>query len=166
MSTLFTLCINTFTLWVITVILRVNAYPLHVSSSYPLHKYQHTDLNTYCTIPPPPPHLSLTARVVVAPQMISQPVSSIFPCSSLPSGTWRTQGLSIPWCCLPTSSSVCHVFFLLSLCSARWFWPDLINRRHDHTTAVCVSLLSSHFHGYLSVRDDLTAGGVETKILA
>ena len=25
-------------------------------------------------------------------------------------GTWRTLGLSIPWCCLPTSSSVCLVF--------------------------------------------------------
>ena len=27
----------------------------------------------------------------------------------------------------------------LSLCLARWFLPDLINGRHDHTTAVCVS---------------------------
>ena len=41
-----------------------------------------------------------TARVVGAPQMISQQVSSIFPCSPLPSGTWRTPGLSIPWYCL------------------------------------------------------------------
>ena len=48
----------------------------------------------------------LTARVVGAPKMISQPVSSIFPRSPLPSGTWRTPRLSIPWCCLPTSSSV------------------------------------------------------------
>ena len=39
--------------------------------------------------------------------MILQPLSSIFPCSPLPSGTWWTPGLSIPWCCLPTSSSVC-----------------------------------------------------------
>ena len=30
----------------------------------------------------------LTARVVGPPQMISQPVSSISPCSPLPSGTW------------------------------------------------------------------------------
>ena len=37
----------------------------------------------------------LTARVVGALQMISQPVFSIFPCSSLPSGTCRTPGLSI-----------------------------------------------------------------------
>ena len=28
----------------------------------------------------------------------------------------------------------------LSLCLARWFWPDLMYGRHDHTTAVCVSL--------------------------
>ena len=38
----------------------------------------------------------LSARVVGTPQMILQPVSSIFPCSPLPSGTWRTPGLSIP----------------------------------------------------------------------
>ena len=46
----------------------------------------------------------LTTGVVWAPQMILHPVSSIFPCSPLPYGTWRTQGLSIPWCCLPTMS--------------------------------------------------------------
>ena len=49
------------------------------------------------------------------------------PCSPLPSGTWRTPGLSTPWCCLPTSSSDCFVLFFLSLCLARWFWPDLMN---------------------------------------
>ena len=49
----------------------------------------------------------LTVSVVGATQMISQPVSSIFTSSPLPSGTWRSPGLSVPWCCLPTSSSVC-----------------------------------------------------------
>ena len=86
---------------------------------------------------------ALTVKVAGAPQMISQPVSSICPCSPLPSGTSRTSGLSIPWCCLSTSSSICLVFFPLSLCFARWFWPDLMNGRHDHTTAVCISLRSS-----------------------
>ena len=38
----------------------------------------------------------LTARVVRAPHIISQQVSSIFPGSPLPSGTWRTPGLFIP----------------------------------------------------------------------
>ena len=78
-------------------------------------------------------HLSNIMMII----MISQLVPSIFPCSPLPSGTWRTPGLSIPWCCLPTSSSVCLVFYPLSLCLARWFWPDLMNRRHDHTAEVC-----------------------------
>ena len=82
----------------------------------------------------------LTARVVGAPQMSSQPVSFIFPCSPPPSGPWQTPGLSIPWCCLPTSSSVCLVFFSLSLCLATRFWPDLMNGRHDHITAVCIFL--------------------------
>ena len=29
------------------------------------------------------------------------------------------------------------------VCLARWFWRDLMNGRHVHTTAVCVSLLWS-----------------------
>ena len=85
----------------------------------------------------------ITARVVGAPQMILQPVFSIFPCSPPPSWTCRNSGLSIPWCCLPTSFSVCLVFFPLSPCFARWFWPDLMNGKHDYTTAVCISLRSS-----------------------
>ena len=63
--------------------------------------------------------------------MILQLVFSIFLCSPLPSGTCRTLGLSIPWCCLTTSSSVCLVFFPLSPFLARWFWPDLMNGKHD-----------------------------------
>ena len=82
----------------------------------------------------------LTTRVVGAPQMILQPVFSISLCSLLPFGTCQTPGLSIPWCCLSTSSSVCLVVFPLSLYLARWFWQDLMNGKHYHTTAVCVSL--------------------------
>ena len=85
----------------------------------------------------------LTTTVVGAPRMISQPVSHIILCSLLLSGTWQTPGPSIPWCCLPTSSSVCLVFFPFSLFLARWLWPDLMNGKHDHTTAVCVFLRSS-----------------------
>ena len=62
-----------------------------------------------------------------------------FLCSPLSSGNWRTPDQSIPWCCLPTSSSVCFVFFPLSLCLARWFWPDLMNERHACTSSVYVS---------------------------
>ena len=50
-------------------------------------------------------HQFLNARVVGAPQMILQPVFSIFPRSLLSSGTCRTPGPSIPWCCLLTYSS-------------------------------------------------------------
>ena len=85
----------------------------------------------------------LTARVVGAPQMTSQTASSFFHCFSLPFGAWGTPGLSIPWCCLLTSSSVCLDFYPNSLCLARWFWPDLMNGRHVHTTSVCVSIRSS-----------------------
>ena len=97
----------------------------------------------------------LIARVVGASQMTSQAVFSIFLCSRLPSGTWRTPGLSIPWWCLPSSSSLCLVFFPLSLCLARWFWPDLMNGRHVHTTSVCVSLRLSLIHIWRCRRDVL-----------
>ena len=80
------------------------------------------------------------AGVVGAPQMTSQPVSSIFLGYPLPFGTWQTPGPFIPWCCLPISFSPL-VFFLLSLCLARWFWPDLMNGRQVHTTAICVSFM-------------------------
>ena len=37
----------------------------------------------------------LNVKIVGAPQLILQPVSSIFPCSPLASWTWRIPGLSI-----------------------------------------------------------------------
>ena len=86
----------------------------------------------------------LTARVVGAPQFCNQ-FPPFSPVLHFPPGTWRTPGLSIPWCCLPTSPSLCLVFFPLLLCLARWFWPDLMNGRHDHTTEVirlCLKPLS------------------------
>ena len=85
----------------------------------------------------------ITTRVVGAPQMILQPVSYIFPFSPLPSRICRTPGLPFLSCCLSTSSPVCLVLFLLSLYLARWFWTDLMNGIHEHTTAVCVSLRPS-----------------------
>ena len=62
----------------------------------------------------------LTARVVEAPQLISQPVSSTFLCSALPCGTRRNPGLSIPWCCLPTSSSPFHFALQDGFCQTGW----------------------------------------------
>ena len=62
----------------------------------------------------------LTARVVGTQQMISQTVSSIFPCSPLPSGTWRTPGLALmlsshlflcPPCLLPPFTVACKIVF-------------------------------------------------------
>ena len=41
---------------------------------------------------------------------------------------------------LTLSSYFFLVLFPLSLCLTRWFWPDLMNRRHDHTIPVCISL--------------------------
>ena len=106
-------------------------------------------LRAFPSSPSPTFIYHFTGRVVWPPSMTSQLNSSICLCSPLPSGTWRTPGLSTPWRCLPISSSVCLssllffcllVFFPFSLCLARWFWPDLIDGRLVHTTSVCVSL--------------------------
>ena len=48
----------------------------------------------------------LTVRVVGAPQMISQPVSSIFPCSPLPSQLGELQAVSYTHLTLPTTAEV------------------------------------------------------------
>ena len=57
-----------------------------------------------------------------------------FPCSPQPSGTWRTPGLSIPRCCLPTSSSVYLVFLSLSLCV-----QDSFGKRPRNLYCLCFS---------------------------
>ena len=49
---------------------------------------------------------------------------------------WRTPDLSIPRCSLPSSLSACLVFFPLSLCLVRWFWPDLMIKRQVHTLSL------------------------------
>ena len=55
-------------------------------------------------------------------------------------------------CCLHTSSSVCLVFFPLSLCLARWFWPDLMNGRHVHTTSLCLFMMVRSLCGTIAGR--------------
>ena len=85
----------------------------------------------------------LTARVVGAPQMISQAVSSIF--SLFSTALWDFAN-SRPVHSLMLSSYLflyLPCLLTLSLCLTRWFWPDQIHGRHDHTTAVCISLRSS-----------------------
>ena len=54
--------------------------------------------------------------------MISQPVSSSYVCSPLPSATLLNSGLSISWWCLPTSSSFCLDFFPLSTSFWKHYW--------------------------------------------
>ena len=84
-----------------TTLLLSRYHPNHDPVQFPLNKQQpwcclvttlittlHSILYHHYLICP------LTARVVWAPQMISQPVSSIFSCSPMPSGTWQTPGLS------------------------------------------------------------------------
>ena len=69
-----------------------------------------------------------TARVVAAPQMISQPVSSIFLCSPLPSWTWSVHSLML----------FAH-FFLCLLCLLHPPPPT-----HTHTPFIvpCKSVLA------------------------
>ena len=80
----------------------------------------------------------LTARVVGAPQMILQSVFSIFPVLHCPLGLAELQACPFPDVVFPTlplsalSSSLFH-------CALQ----DLMKGRHDHTTAVCISLRRS-----------------------
>ena len=87
----------------------------------------------------------LTARVVGAPQMISQPVSSIFfpvlHCHHLANSRPVHSPMlsSHHFLCLP-----CLLPLFIVPCKMVLARPvdrtDLMNVRHDHTTAVCVSL--------------------------
>ena len=82
----------------------------------------------------------LTAKVVGAPQMISQPVFLHF--SMFSTALWDLPNTRpVHFLMLSSHLLLCPLVFVpLSLCLARWFWPDLMNGGHDHTTAVCVSL--------------------------
>ena len=57
-----------------------------------------------------------------------------------PSAACRTPGLTISWCCPPTSSFVLLLFLPFSLCLFRWLWQYLMNIKYGRTTAVCISL--------------------------
>ena len=63
----------------------------------------------------------LAARVIGAPHMTSQPVSSTFLCSPLSSGTWRTPGLSIPDVVIAPLFSCLSCLLPLPLCLAILF---------------------------------------------
>ena len=72
----------------------------------------------------------LIARVIGASKMISQPVSSIFLC---PPRVGELQACPFPDVISPPLL-LSAVFSPLSQCPARWFWPDLMNGKHVHTT--------------------------------
>ena len=72
--------------------------------------------------------------------MISQPVPPFSPVLHCPLGLVDLQACPFPDVVFKPLPLSCLAFFPLSLCLARWFWPDLINRKHVHTTSVCVSL--------------------------
>ena len=82
----------------------------------------------------------LTMRVVGAPQMILQPVFSIFLVLYCPLGLGELQACLIPDVVFTNLLPFASSSFSLSLCLAKWFLPNLMNGGHDRTTAVCVSL--------------------------
>ena len=50
-----------------------------------------------------------------------------------PLGLCELQAYPFPDVVFQPLFSVCLAFFLLSLCLAGWFWPDLTNGTHVHT---------------------------------
>ena len=85
----------------------------------------------------------LPAKVVGAPQMISHQFPRLFPVLHCPLGLGELQACPFPGVVFPPHLLSALSFSPLSLYLARWPKPDLMNGRHDHTTAVCVSLRSS-----------------------
>ena len=106
--------------------LLISILQLHSHAYFPKHFTGFSSVLSHLIYP-------ITARVVGAPKMISQPVSSIFsPVLHCPLGLGELQACPFPDVIFPQPSSVYLVFFPLSLRIARWFWPDLMSRRHDH----------------------------------
>ena len=91
---------------------------------------------------------SLTMGIISAPQMISQPVFSIFLFST---ALWdHTNSRPVHSLMVSSHLCVCLVFFPLSLCLTRWLWPDLMNWRadsmhcyqdHNHTVSNCCEFM-------------------------
>ena len=97
--------------------------------------------------------------------------SPFFPVLHCPLGLAELQACPFPdvvFPPLPLSALSASPF---SLCFARWFWPDLMNRKQDHTTAVCVSLRWSspraHLHvvGMLRFMPDINQPNLPTPFL-
>ena len=88
-------------------------------------------------------HRPLIAGVVGAPQVTSYQFPPFFSVLHCPLGLGELQAHLFPDVVFPPpplsalSSSPFHC------ASQDGFWPDLMNGKHDHTTAVCVSLQSS-----------------------
>ena len=59
-----------------------------------------------------------------------------FPVLNCPLGLGKLQACPFPDVVFPPFPLSAFVFFPLSLCLAKWFWPNLMNVRHDHTTAI------------------------------
>ena len=74
-------------------------------------------------------HLPLNRGGRLCTQMTSQPLSSVFLCSPLPSRLGELRAGSFPDVVFAPLFSVCLVFFSLSPCLTKWFGPDLMNGR-------------------------------------
>ena len=95
----------------------------------------------------------LTARVVGAPQMISQPISSIFPCSPLPSRTWRMQVCPfpdvvfppLPLSALPSSRYIYNTSEQMNIHAYRQHHLPLLNpQSHLCHSSLCHGLRNWH----------------------
>ena len=77
----------------------------------------------------------LTARVVE--------FSPFFSVSHCHLGLCELQACLLPDVVFPSLPLSALSSLPLSPCLTRWFWPDLMNGRLNHTTAVCISLRRS-----------------------
>jgi len=84
-------------------------------------------------------HLSLNreGRWGTTDDLTFPPFSPFLHC---PLGLGELQACPFPDVVFPSLPLSAFSSSPLSLCLARWFWPDLMNGGHDHTTAVCVTV--------------------------
>ena len=85
-------------------------------------------------------HISLNREGRWGNRWLHNQFAPFFPVLHCPLGLGELQACPFSYIVFPPlplsalSSSPFHCAFV------RWCWPDLMNGRHDHTTAICVSL--------------------------
>ena len=67
---------------------------------------------------------------------------------------------SKPWHRSGSTRISCAVNLIICLCFARWFWPDPMNVKNSHATAVCISEIFALSNCLLDHGTDILIGNI------